>query len=123
METTFQISQQQIIAFVPTSDAARAKRFYRDLLGLRLVSEELPFALVFDAHGIMLRVTIVKQFSPAAHTILGWRVPDVAAAAKGLRDAGVHFERYPGCNKTNWVFGPRQGERRLRGSRIRTATP
>jgi catechol 2,3-dioxygenase-like lactoylglutathione lyase family enzyme len=40
----------KIIAFAGTSDAARAKDFYRDVLGLRLVSED-GFALVFDAAG------------------------------------------------------------------------
>jgi catechol 2,3-dioxygenase-like lactoylglutathione lyase family enzyme len=99
MTTTFQLSEQNIVAFVPTSDPARAKRFYRDRLGLRLVSEELPFALVFDVHGIMLRVTIVKEFSPAGHTILGWRVPDVGLAAKALQGAGVGLERYPGMQQ------------------------
>ena len=38
----------KICAFVATRDPDRAKAFYRDTLGLRLVSEELPFALVFD---------------------------------------------------------------------------
>jgi catechol 2,3-dioxygenase-like lactoylglutathione lyase family enzyme len=99
MNTTFQLKEQQIIAFVPTSDADKAKSFYRDRLGLPLVSEELPFALVFDARGIMLRVTIVGQFSPAGHTILGWRVPDVALAAKALQEAGVPLQRYPGMQQ------------------------
>lgn len=37
------------MAFVGTTDAARAKKFYRNVLGLRLVREEFPFALVFTA--------------------------------------------------------------------------
>jgi hypothetical protein len=64
-----------------------------------LVSEELPFALVFDAHGIVLRVTIVKKLKPAGYTVLGWQVPRIKAAAKALTKAGVVFERFPGMQQ------------------------
>jgi catechol 2,3-dioxygenase-like lactoylglutathione lyase family enzyme len=96
MTQQFRLSDQPIIAFVATSDPDGAKKFYRDMLGLPLVSEELPFALVFDANGTMLRVTVVKNVVPAGYTVLGWQVPDIAAAAKSLSEAGIRFERYPG---------------------------
>ena len=70
--------------------------FYRDTLGLRLVSEELPFALVFDANGTMLRVSVVRELSPAQYTVLGWQVPDIFAMAKDLQQAGVQCERFQG---------------------------
>ena len=60
----FCLGEQPIIAFVASSDPAAARAFYRDQLGLRLASEELPFALVFDAYGTMLRVTFVKEVIP-----------------------------------------------------------
>ncbi len=99
MAKQFRLSDQSIIGFVATSDPDRAKKFYRDTLGLRLVSEEMPFALVFDAHGTMLRVTIVKKVSPAGYTVLGWQVPNISAAAKALQEAGVRFERYQGMEQ------------------------
>src|ERR1700674_4556711 len=94
MPKQFQLREQHVVAFVATCDPKRAKKFYRDTLGLRLVSEELPFALVFDAHGTMLRVSIVDKMTPAHYTVLGWQVPNIAAAAKSLQKAGVKFERY-----------------------------
>jgi catechol 2,3-dioxygenase-like lactoylglutathione lyase family enzyme len=99
MPKQFQLSDQHIIGFVATLDPARAKRFYRDTLGLHLVSEQMPFALVFDAHGTMLRVTVVKEFRPAGYTVLGWQVPDIVIAAKALQQAGVQFEQYPGMKQ------------------------
>jgi catechol 2,3-dioxygenase-like lactoylglutathione lyase family enzyme len=99
MSKQFRLSDQSIIGFVATSNPDRAKRFYKDTLGLPLVSEELPFALVFDAHGTMLRVTVVKDVTPAGYTVLGWQVPDIGAAAKTLSQAGVQFERYPGMQQ------------------------
>ena len=96
MAKQFQLAEQRILTFVATCDPDRAKKFYRDTLGLPLVCEELPFALVFDVNGIMLRVTIVEKLSPALFTVLGWQVPDIAIAVTALEEAGVHFERYPG---------------------------
>jgi len=88
------VSTYDIVAFVPIVDVERAKAFYRDKLKLTLVSEDLPFALVFDAHGIMLRLAIGGKASPAPGTVLGWRVPDITAAASDLAQAGIQFERY-----------------------------
>lgn len=92
----FRLAEQSIMAFVSTRDPERAKAFYCDTLGLPLVSEELPFALVFDAGGTVLRVTIVRELNSAPFTVLGWRVPDIAAAVETLRKAGVQFQRFPG---------------------------
>jgi catechol 2,3-dioxygenase-like lactoylglutathione lyase family enzyme len=99
MANEFRLSHQSIIAFVATSDPDRARRFYGDILGLPLVSEEMPFALVFDAHGTMLRVTIVDKPVIAGYTVLGWQVPNIGAAAKALSEAGVRFERFPGMQQ------------------------
>lgn len=96
MAQPFRLADQSLIGFIAASDPERAKKFYRDTLGLALVSEELPFALVFDAHGTMLRVSIVQKVVPAIYTVLGWQVWDIAAAAKTLSETGVRFERYPG---------------------------
>jgi catechol 2,3-dioxygenase-like lactoylglutathione lyase family enzyme len=92
------LGSRKIVAFVATTSPAKAKRFYRDKLGLRLV-EQGPFALVFDAHGTMLRVTPVDKVAAAGYTVLGWQVPDIVDAVKRLRKAGVRFERYDGMGQ------------------------
>ncbi len=88
------LSKYKIIGFVTIVDIARAKTFYRDQLGLRLVSEEPPFALVFEANGIMLRLGMGKELPQSSGTVLGWQVPDITAAVLDLEQAGVRFERY-----------------------------
>jgi catechol 2,3-dioxygenase-like lactoylglutathione lyase family enzyme len=95
MANGFQLNEHPLIAFVPTCDPDRAKTFYRDLLGLRLVSEQLPFALVFDAHGTMLRVVVVKELTPPPYTTLGWEVADIQDAVATLAARGIRFQRYP----------------------------
>lgn len=87
------LASAKITAFVATANAARAKIFYRDTLGLRFVSED-GFALVFDANGVMLRVAIVPALAPAQYTVLGWEVSDISAKVNELKDRGVEFERY-----------------------------
>jgi catechol 2,3-dioxygenase-like lactoylglutathione lyase family enzyme len=89
------LGTREIIAFIGTTDPSRAKAFYRDALGLALRSED-EFALAFDAHGTMLRVTAVQQLVAAAYTVLGWRVPNIVTAVRELQAAGVRFERYQG---------------------------
>jgi catechol 2,3-dioxygenase-like lactoylglutathione lyase family enzyme len=87
------LDSSPIIAFIATADAERAKVFYRDRLGLRLVSED-QYALVFDAAGTMLRVARVKEVRQAQYTVLGWQVDDIATKVEELEAAGVKFERY-----------------------------
>jgi predicted enzyme related to lactoylglutathione lyase len=82
-----------IIAFVATTNPGRAKKFYKDTLGLRFVSGG-KFALVFDAGGTMLRVTPVKEFEPTCFTVLGWVVEDIAKEVRELTKQGVKFQRY-----------------------------
>jgi catechol 2,3-dioxygenase-like lactoylglutathione lyase family enzyme len=82
-----------VIAFVPTTDPARAREFYAGTLGLDLVDEN-PFALVLRIGDTMLRVTVVEAFEPQPFTVLGWRVPDVEEAIRTLTARGITFERY-----------------------------
>jgi catechol 2,3-dioxygenase-like lactoylglutathione lyase family enzyme len=88
------LREAPIIAFVATTQPDRALAFYRDVLGLRLTSEDV-FALAFDLGGTMLRVTNVDQLQPAGYTVLGFIVPDISAAIRELSGRGVNFERFP----------------------------
>ena len=92
------LGSQKLVAFVAARDLARAKAFYRDTLGLRLVSDD-EFALVFDAAGTMLRVARVQKPAAAEYTVLGWQVRDIAQTAKQLQQARVALERYPGMQQ------------------------
>jgi catechol 2,3-dioxygenase-like lactoylglutathione lyase family enzyme len=92
------LRSHELVAFVATRDPSRAKKFYRDILGLPLVSEN-EFALVFDAAGTMLRVTRVQQLAAAKYTVLGWRVPDIVRTARGLQKVHIILERYAGMQQ------------------------
>jgi hypothetical protein len=65
------------VAIICTRDRARAAIFYRDTLGIRMKLED-HYAVVFEVGGVDLRVSTVADFTPHEHTMLGFRVPDVA---------------------------------------------
>lgn len=87
------LAKADVMAFVATSNAAAARSFYAETLGLSLVADE-PFALVFDANGTELRVQKVDEPSPLPYAVLGWKVTDIARTVDRLAAKGVSFERY-----------------------------
>jgi catechol 2,3-dioxygenase-like lactoylglutathione lyase family enzyme len=112
------LGSSDLVAFVATADLERARDFYGGTLGLRL-TEETPFACVFDANGTVLRVTPVGELASAPYTVLGWSVADVTAIVEDLRSKGVQTERYvgieqdalgvwvtPGGDKVAWFKDP-----------------
>ena len=92
------LGASKLVAFAATTDAAKARAFYEGVLGLRLVSDDAPFALVFDANGTMLRVTSVQERTPVPFTVLGWDVAAIETTVERLAAAGVEVLRYPGLN-------------------------
>ena len=95
------LETSKVVAFVPVTDAERARAFYEGVLGLRLVEDQKPFAMVFDANGTMVRVTPVGEFKPQQFTVLGWDVERIESTVEGLTGAGVEFLRFPGMNDGN----------------------
>lgn len=89
------LGNSDIVAFGATANPNRAEIFYEDVLGLSKL-EDTPFALVFNANGVILRLQKVDSFAPPPYTTLGWEVTDIVATAKGLIAKGVTFERFDG---------------------------
>jgi catechol 2,3-dioxygenase-like lactoylglutathione lyase family enzyme len=85
------LGSTNIVAFIPTKDAEKARAFYEGVLGLRFVKDD-GFAMVLDANGIMVRIAKMQEFAPAQFTILGWQVSGIEAMARALQAKGVHFE-------------------------------
>ena len=112
------LSNKKLKAFIPTVDPAKAKSFYKDILGLQLLSED-NYALEFDANGTTLRVTTVSELKPHPFTVLGWKVDDISAVIAELNKKSVFCERYdfmqqdesgiwhaPGGVKVAWFKDP-----------------
>jgi catechol 2,3-dioxygenase-like lactoylglutathione lyase family enzyme len=104
------LGSYNLIAFLAVRNADAARAFYRDKLGLTLVSED-QFALVFDANGTMLRVVPVGEIPPVRWTVLGWEVPDIIAAAKQLESGGIKLEHYEWVKNENGIWTAPTGDK------------
>ncbi len=87
------LSDKKLKAFVPTTMPDKAKSFYKDVLGLKLLSED-NYALEFDANGTLLRVATVQDLTPQVFTVLGWDVEDISSVIKSLNDKNIFCEKY-----------------------------
>jgi catechol 2,3-dioxygenase-like lactoylglutathione lyase family enzyme len=82
------------VAFIPSTDLDRSRRFYADTLGQR-VAEVTDFAVVLDVAGTTVRVVDVgAEFRNQPFTVFGWRVVDLPAEMTALVANGVDFLRY-----------------------------
>jgi len=87
------LAHETLKSFVPTVKPGEAKTFYRDVLGLKLLSED-NYALEFDANGTLLRVITVPELTPHGFTALGWNVKDITATITALNNKDVFCEMY-----------------------------
>ena len=87
-----------LVAFVATTDTARARAFYEGVLGLTVIDDD-GFACVVDACGTTVRITAVPERAAAAYTVLGWKVDDLDDAIDGLVARGVTFLRFDGMEQ------------------------
>lgn len=87
------LGSAEMIAFIASSDLKRSSAFYADTLGLPLL-ERGEYAHVFGAPGATLRVTAVPEVVLAGYTVLGWKVSDIHATVRALKESGVAFTRY-----------------------------
>lgn len=83
-----------VVTFLITQNPDAALGFYRDTLGFTFLHDD-GFALVFDLNGVMLRISKAPSFTPAQHTVLGWKSSDIASDVDRLVNKGTAFELYP----------------------------
>ena len=84
------------LCFIATTDRARAKPFYADVLGLKLLGED-EHAVTFDlGNRTPMRLTTVEHHNATGYTVLGWHVQDIHATVSALTAKGVAFKVYDG---------------------------
>ena len=88
------LSDAAVLTTLPVSDLERAKRFYREMLGLSPM-RELPQGLLYectDGGRFLLYPTGAR--SQSAHTQMSFVVTDIEAEVGDLKSDGVTFEAY-----------------------------
>ncbi|MEU6141325.1 VOC family protein [Streptomyces sp. NPDC047081] len=98
------LAETPLNAVIPASDLDRAKHFYGDTLGLKLVLDGSDFA-VFESGGVQFSLYSTPSGGKAAHTLATWLVTDLNTEMTDLRGRGVTFEDYdqPGLKTVNGV--------------------
>jgi predicted enzyme related to lactoylglutathione lyase len=91
-------SSGKAVAFVYVGDRDRGLGFYRDTLGLA-VRDSDPYGDFLELPGALLRLTVIPDFEPHPHPVLGFDVDDIEAVAAALRDRGIVFEIYEGMGQ------------------------
>ena len=77
---------------LPVVDLDRAKRFYEEKLGLKVIrTDPSPGAVLHAGEGTQLYI-YQRAATKADHTVASFTVADVEVTVKGLKAQGVVFE-------------------------------
>jgi len=94
-DTAFGLSRIGQIAMT-TKDLDRAVKFYRDILGLKLLFQAPPGMAFFDCGPTRLMIGLPDRPElDHPSSILYFTTPDIKAAHATLLERGVKFEREP----------------------------
>jgi catechol 2,3-dioxygenase-like lactoylglutathione lyase family enzyme len=78
---------------LPAVDIKRAKKFYTETLGLKLLGEDVAGGAMFQSGDSYIYV-YQRGATKADHTVAEFEVDDIVAEMKALRAKGVKFEEY-----------------------------
>jgi catechol 2,3-dioxygenase-like lactoylglutathione lyase family enzyme len=85
------------IAFLPSTDLERSRRFFE---GLGLQVEALDeYACVLHAGSTTVRVTRVDGLRPQPFTVFGWRVSDLRSVVQDLAAGGIVCLQHDGIEQ------------------------
>jgi catechol 2,3-dioxygenase-like lactoylglutathione lyase family enzyme len=93
MGEVYSLPQAAVHTALPASDLERAKRFFREKLGLTPASETEGTALYQLGEG-QLALFATSGKPSGDHTQVGWTVADIEATVLELRGRGVVFDEY-----------------------------
>jgi predicted enzyme related to lactoylglutathione lyase len=83
-------------------DIGRAKKFYQEVLGLKLLNDQ-DGSLLFEAGNATKIFIYQREKTKAEQTVLGFFVEDVEVTAKQLQEKGVKLEHYEGMTNENGI--------------------
>ena len=82
-----------ISANIPVTDIARAKDFYENKLGLKVIGGEEGMSVFFEAgNGSTLEISFTQGMVGAGHTEASFHVPDLEPVVAALKERGVEFQ-------------------------------
>jgi predicted enzyme related to lactoylglutathione lyase len=92
------LAQETLVAFMATSDSARARRFYEGVLGLTFEGDH-EHLVTFRSGASVVNLQKADVVTPPRGTAMGWNVGDLHATIRELMSRGVTFERFEGMEQ------------------------
>ncbi|MGY2744190.1 VOC family protein [Pseudarthrobacter sp. O4] len=100
------LKELDIIAVLPAKDMARARGFYRDVLGLEPADAMDEENLLYRCgNGTAFLLYKTDNAGTAKNTQMGWGTDNIEGEIEELRGRGVVFEEYdiPGLKTENGI--------------------
>ncbi len=99
------LNSKPVYPTLPAADIKRARKFYEETLGLKVILEDPSPGLMLQAGGGTMLYLYQRAPTRADHTVAEFMVDDIDAEMKELRSRGVKFEEYnmPGLKTVNGV--------------------
>ena len=89
------LANAPVAAILPAVDLERAKKFYKEKLGLQPIdTPDLGGAMFECGQGTQLYLYQRDTATKADHTVAGWQVENIEEVVRALRERGVVFEQY-----------------------------
>jgi catechol 2,3-dioxygenase-like lactoylglutathione lyase family enzyme len=77
---------------LPAQDGDRVRAFYRDVLGLELLSGPADPMLFRAGADTTIALTELPERVPPSYPVISFRVRDIEEVVRGLQERGVVFE-------------------------------
>lgn len=92
------LTRAKAVTMLPVVDLDRARRFYEEILGLKLVATGLSGPLnpgvLFDAGDESQIYLFQRTATRANHTVVSFLVKDLESVVAALKNKGIVFEEY-----------------------------
>jgi len=88
------LSNSMVAPTLPAVDLKRARKFYEEKLGLKVVMEDPSPGMMLQAGQGTMMYVYQRAATKADHTVAAFKVDNVEAEVKALKSKGVKFEEY-----------------------------
>ncbi len=99
------LSNVPVVPTLPVVDLERARKFYQEKLGLKLLPYPEPDGAIFECGEGTQLFLYQRAQTKADNTAAAFIVPDIVSTVRELKNNGVKFEEYnlPGIKTINSI--------------------
>ena len=88
------LTNAMVAPTLPAVDLKRAKKFYTEKLGLKIIMEDPSPGMMLQCGGGTMMYIYQRAATKADHTVASFKVDNIEAEVNELRGKGVKFEEY-----------------------------